>query len=95
MVPSVSELTLMPLILHVPPAPTVVVFAVVVWVPSVGVTEIVAPTSPVPLIDVEGTFDALIGLVTELTPTAGATVSLVEVLVAVAELPEVSVAVAV
>lgn len=85
----------MPPILQVPPAPTVVVLAAVVWVPSVTVTEIVVPTSPVPLIEAEVAFDALIGLVVELIPTAGATISLIEVFVVLAELPTVSVAVAV
>ncbi len=94
-VPSVSELTLMPLMLQVPPAPTVVVLAAVVCVPSVTVTDIVVPTSPVPLIVVVAAFDALIGFVTVVMAMVGATSSLVEVLVVVAELPTTSMAVAV
>ncbi len=39
----------MPLIDQVPPAPTVVVLAVVLWPPLLATTEIVVPTSPVPL----------------------------------------------
>lgn len=43
---------------------TTVVFASVVWVPSVAVTEMVAPTSPTPLIEVLVSLAKLIGLVT-------------------------------
>ncbi len=95
MVPSFKALTLMLLIDQVPPEPTVVVCAVVECVPSVTTTEIVAPTSPVPLIVVVVLLELLTGLVTVVTLTAGATVSFAEVLVAFAEFPAASVAVAV
>lgn len=83
----------MPLIDHVPPATTVVVLAGVLWPPLLATTEIVAPTSPVPLILVLVLLELLIELVTVVTAMAGACVSLVAVPAAVAELPTASVAV--
>ena len=59
----------MPVTLHVPAEPTVVVTGAVVFVPSVATTEIDAPTGPVPLADVSVSFVALIGLVTDATAT--------------------------
>ena len=94
-VPSFSEVTLIPLIVQVPAEPTVVVWAEVEFVPSETTKEIVAPTSPVPLAVVAASFVLLTGLVTDVIATAGATVSLVAVLLLCAELPEPSVAVAV
>ncbi len=80
----------MPVIDHVPFAATVVVFAVVVCVPSLATTEMVAPAVPVPLAEVLVALLPLIGLVTVVTATLGATVSLVAVFVAVAVLPPAS-----
>ncbi len=83
----------MPLIDHVPPEPTVVVLAAVELVPSLAMTEMIAPTSPVPLIDVEVAFAMSIGFVTLVTATAGGMVSFVAVFVTDAELLLESVAV--
>jgi len=74
-VPSASALVLMPSTDHVPLLVTVVVTAVVVLVPLLATTEILAPTSPVPLAVVFAAFAALIGLVTELIATDGGVVS--------------------
>ena len=94
-VPSFSELTSMPLIDQVPAEPTVAVTAAVVVVPSVATSEIVAPAVPVPLAVTAVLFDAVMGFVTDVMATDGATVFLVEVSVLVAELLDESVAVAV
>lgn len=80
----------MPLIDQVPPEPTVVVLATVELAPSLAITEIVAPTSPVPLIDVEAALAVLMGFVTLVTATA-VTVSFVAFLVVDAELLSASV----
>ena len=90
-VPSFSALTLMPLTLQVPPEPTVVVTAVEDVVPSLATTEIVAPTSPVPLAVVLVSLVLLMELVTEVMTT----VVLVDVSVPVAMLPTASVSVTV
>jgi hypothetical protein len=68
---------------QVPLEATVAVCAVVVWVPSVAVTETVTPTVPVPLIEVLVTLELVIGLVTDVIERLGPTVFLVVVLVVV------------
>ena len=70
MVPSARLVTLIPLIDQVPADATVVVWAVVLLVPSVATTEMLAPTSPVPLAVVESSLLVLIGLVTEVSVTS-------------------------
>ena len=63
--------------------------------PSLTTSEIVALASPVPLADALVLLAILTGFVTEVTATAGATVSFVAVFESVAVLPDLSVAVAV
>ena len=69
--------------------------AIVESMPSLATTEIWAPTSAVPLIDVVAALSELIGSVTALIVRDGSTVSLVEVVVVSAKLPTASVAVTV
>ena len=66
--PSLSELTLMPVTVQVPAEVTVAVWAVVEVVPSLATTETVAPASPVPLAVVLEALLRLIGLVTLVKP---------------------------
>jgi hypothetical protein len=63
-VPSDKPLTLIPAIDQLPPDTTVVVVALVLWVPSLATTEMVSPGVPVPVMDVPAALDRLIGLVT-------------------------------
>jgi len=82
-------LRLFPVIDQVPLEFTMVVL-VIVCVPSLTITEIEAPISPVPLIAVLVTLDKLTGLVTEVMATAGGVASLVVVNVVLAALLTVS-----
>lgn len=93
-VPSLSPLTLMPLTTQLPADVTVVVCGVVLVVPSVATTEIVAFAVPVPLAVVLVSLETVIGLVTDVMATDGAVAAFVVVLVAVTLFDELSVAVA-
>jgi len=88
-VPLFNMLRLFPVIDQVPLEFTMVVL-VIVCVPSLTITEIEAPISPVPLIAVLVTLDKLTGLVTEVMATAGGVASLVVVNVVLAALLPVS-----
>ena len=77
----------MPPIDHTPPALTVVVAGEVELLPSVTTTEIVAPTSPVPLTAVSVALPAFTGLVTVLMSTVGPTVSFLETIVSISVVP--------
>jgi hypothetical protein len=94
-VPSVRLLTLMPVTDQLPPEPTVVVCAAVVWIPSVATTEMVAPTVPVPLAEVLVILVPLIGLVTLVIETLGAVIVFFVVVAVMEVLADESVAVAV
>ena len=98
--PSLSVLTLMPVIDHDALEPvvvpgTVIVLPLTIVVPSLAVTLTVSPTSAVPEATVAFSFEKLIGLVTVARANAGVVVFFVAVFVAVAVLPDVSVIVAV